>query len=389
METGWKRIKIEDVGKVVGGATPSTNNTNYYNGDIAWITPKDLSGYKYRHISRGSRNITNEGLKNCSTQLMPEGSILFTSRAPIGYVAIAKNDICTNQGFKSIVPDKKIIDSMFLYYTLVSEIKSLKELGTGTTFPEISGKVLGNYSISIPSLHIQEIIGKFLSNIDDLIENNMKINDNLVEIAQELFIEQFGAMLLDDEPPAGWKKGRYDDIIIIHDSKRIPLSGNERENMNRIYPYYGAATVAGYVDNYIFDGVYLLFGEDGTVIDEKGNPSLQYVWGKFWVNNHAHILTGRNGFSVESLFLLSKQLKVESIITGAVQPKISQNSMKNVALNIPPEEKISSFNKKIVPIFNQYRNNYDENQRLSILRDALLPKLISGEIDVLNLDLGS
>ena len=196
-------------------------------------------------------------------------------------------------------------------------------------------------------------------------------------------------MLLDDEPPAGWKKGRYDDIITIHDSKRIPLSGNERENMDRIYPYYGAASVAGYVDDYIFDGVYLLFGEDGTVIDEKGNPSLQYVWGKFWVNNHAHILTGRNGFSVESLFLLSKQLKVESIITGAVQPKISQNSMKNVALNIPPEYIISSFDEVIAPIFDQYRNNCDENQRLSILRDTLLPKLMSGEIDVSNLDLSS
>ncbi len=215
------------------------------------------------------------------------------------------------------------------------------------------------------------------------------INDYLVEIAQELFTEQFGAMLLDDEPPAGWKKGRYDDIITIHDSKRIPLSGNERENMDRIYPYYGAASVAGYVDDYIFDGVYLLFGEDGTVIDEKGNPSLQYVWGKFWVNNHAHILTGRNGFSVESLFLLSKQLKVESIITGAVQPKISQNSMKNVALNIPPEYIISSFDEVIAPIFDQYRNNCDENQRLSILRDTLLPKLMSGEIDVSNLDLSS
>ena len=271
-------------------------------------------------------------------------------------------------------------DSFFNYVVSTSK---------GTKMPRGDKDAIMKYEFDEKGPEEQKCIASFVRSIDSLIEKNCLINDYLVEIAQELFTEQFGAMLLDDEPPAGWKKGRYDDIITIHDSKRIPLSGNERENMDRIYPYYGAASVAGYVDDYIFDGVYLLFGEDGTVIDEKGNPSLQYVWGKFWVNNHAHILTGRNGFSVESLFLLSKQLKVESIITGAVQPKISQNSMKNVALNIPPEYIISSFDEVIAPIFDQYRNNCDENQRLSILRDTLLPKLMSGEIDVSNLDLSS
>lgn len=288
----------------------------------------------------------------------------------------------------AIIPGNKI-DGIYLYYAVLCLKDHFKQIAVGSTVKSLRLDSFATMKIPLPDMKIQKTIGSMLHSLDLLILKNRITNDYLVEIAQELFTEQFGAMLLDDEPPAGWKKGRYDDIITIHDSKRIPLSGNERENMDQIYPYYGAASVAGYVDDYIFDGVYLLFGEDGTVIDEKGNPSLQYVWGKFWVNNHAHILTGRNGFSVESLFLLSKQLKVESIITGAVQPKISQNSMKNIALNIPSEEKILSFNKKIVPIFNKYRNNYDENRRLSILRDALLPKLMSGEIDVSNFDSGS
>ncbi len=325
------------------------------------------------------------------------GDIVYSTVRPnqkhYGFINKETEDLVVSTGFAVISVKDKSVNSKYVYYYLSQDnitdyLQSIAEQST-SAYPSITSDDIGELLIPLPTRATQDRIVNFIDSISNLMSTNLSTNDYLVEIAQELFTEQFGAMLLDDEPPAGWKKGRYDDIITIHDSKRIPLSGNERENMDRIYPYYGAASVAGYVDDYIFDGVYLLFGEDGTVIDEKGNPSLQYVWGKFWVNNHAHILTGRNGFSVESLFLLSKQLKVESIITGAVQPKISQNSMKNVALNIPPEYIISSFDEVIAPIFDQYRNNCDENQRLSILRDTLLPKLMSGEIDVSNLDLSS
>lgn len=131
-----------------------------------------------------------------------------------------------------------------------------------------------------------------------------------------------------DELPAGWRVGTVGEIIEIHDSKRIPLSGAQRAKMEkRIYPYYGAASLMDYVDEYIFDGKYLLLGEDGTVVNDAGYPVLQYVWGQFWVNNHAHILTGKLGFNVESLFLLFKHTPVKSIVTGAVQPKISQQCL--------------------------------------------------------------
>lgn len=114
----WIECKISDIGTVVGGATPSTKKPeNYENGTIAWITPKDLSTFTGRYIQRGERNITKIGLKSCSTQLLPEDTVLFSSRAPIGYVAIAANEVCTNQGFKSVVPNENI-DPLFLYYCL-------------------------------------------------------------------------------------------------------------------------------------------------------------------------------------------------------------------------------------------------------------------------------
>ena len=208
------------------------------------------------------------------------------------------------------------------------------------------------------------------------------VNDNLLQQAQELYGKYFPYDVA-DELPGGWRVGTVGEIVEIHDSKRIPLSGAQRAKMGkRIYPYYGAASLMDYVDEYIFDGIYLLFGEDGTVVDDAGYPILQYVWGKFWVNNHAHILTGKLGFIVESLLLLFKRTPVKSIVTGAVQPKISQANLRSVQVVIPPQTELDSFNELIRPMFDQIRQNQDQNKALAAMRDALLPKLMSGEVDV-------
>ena len=182
--------------------------------------------------------------------------------------------------------------------------------------------------------------------------------------------------------PENWNVGELGDVIELLDSKRIPLSGQERENMEKIYPYYGAASLMDYVDDYIFDGIYLLIGEDGTVIDDKGFPILQYVWGKFWVNNHAHIVKGKNGFNVDSLYLLLSQTNIQSIVTGAVQAKVNQSNLKSIEIIIPPVEVMKKFNDLIKPFFDTIRSNHDEIKKIQKLRDILLPKLMSGEIDV-------
>ena len=187
--------------------------------------------------------------------------------------------------------------------------------------------------------------------------------------------------------PVGWHLGTVSEIIDLHDSKRIPLSSRERAELDKIYPYYGATSVMDYVDRYLFDGIYLLLGEDGTVVDSNGFPILQYVEGKFWVNNHAHIITGKNGFSVEMLYLLFSLTNVQSIVTGAVQPKISQANLNKVPLIIPSATELSAFDAIIQPIFAHIRNLRAENDRLAVTRDTLLPRLMSGELDVSSLDL--
>mgnify|MGYP003262356825 CR=1 FL=1 len=190
----YKKVKISDIGKIVSGATPKTKDVDNYGGSIAWITPADLSGYTSKYISHGSRNITQKGYDSCSTHLMPRGTVLFSSRAPIGYVAIAENPICTNQGFKSIVPNDDI-DSEFLYYQLQYLRKKIQEKGSGTTFKEISGKVLGETDIVVPSLeeqfrivaHIEELFSELDKAVDTLKTTKEQLEVYRQAVLKEIF----------------------------------------------------------------------------------------------------------------------------------------------------------------------------------------------------------
>ena len=177
----WITRTIAEIGRIVGGATPSTKDEGNYGGNIPWITPKDLASYQYRYISKGERNITEQGFASCSVVMLPKGSVLFSSRAPIGYVAIATNPMCTNQGFKSVIPDANKVDSLFLYYLLKVNAFNIASHGTGTTFPEISGKVMGSIKLTFPeSISEQKKIAAILNSLDLKIELNRRINDNLV-----------------------------------------------------------------------------------------------------------------------------------------------------------------------------------------------------------------
>ena len=180
MMANWKTCIISDLGTVVGGATPSTKKKeNYDGGTIAWITPKDLAGFSGRFISCGERNITEQGLNSCSTQLMPAHTVLFSSRAPIGYIAIANQEVCTNQGFKSVVPNEDT-DYMFLYYLLTYNKDKIESLGSGTTFKEVSGSTMRGIEVSVPdSIEEQCQITSVLSALDDKIEKNTEVNENL------------------------------------------------------------------------------------------------------------------------------------------------------------------------------------------------------------------
>ena len=284
-----------------------------------------------------------------------------------------------------------IANKDYLYYLVCSpEVRepAIKSMVGSSGRQRVQTDVVKNLEIDVPPLVDQEKIGLFLKSFDDKIALNDKINKNLLEQVTALYKHRFIELQpFNGTMPDDWHLGTVSEITELHDSKRIPLSSRERADLAKIYPYYGATSVMDYVDRYLFDGIYLLLGEDGTVVDSKGFPILQYVEGKFWVNNHAHIITGRNGFSVELLYLLFSLTSVQSIVTGAVQPKISQANLNKVPVIIPSEAELKAFDATIQPIFTQIRNLRAENDRLATTRDTLLPKLMSGELDVSDIDL--
>lgn len=182
-----KKYKLGDIADIINGATPSTSCEDNYDGEIVWITPKDLSEQKAKYVERGSRNITQKGFNSCSAQMIPAYNILMSSRAPIGLLAINKAECCTNQGFKNIVVDRSICDVDFLYYYLKYHIKEIGALGSGTTFKEVSKASLQQFEITIPSLDVQKHIASILADIDQKIALNRKINDNLEAMAKQLY----------------------------------------------------------------------------------------------------------------------------------------------------------------------------------------------------------
>ena len=263
--------------------------------------------------------------------------------------------------------------------------------------------------IPVPPFNEQRNIATFLASLDERITLLRETNATLEAIAQALFkswfvdfdpvrakmegrtpegMDEATAALFPDgfetselgEVPRGWMYCSLKEVCSIFDSKRVPLSGAERAKRRGPYPYYGAAALMDYVDEYLFDGIYLLTGEDGSVADEQGFPITQYVWGKFWVNNHAHILQGKAGFSTEHLALALRRVNIQPYITGAVQAKLSQSNMWRINVLHPGQGIAEAFGALIAPLYEAVRANVDQAQTLSSLRDTLLPRLISGQL---------
>ena len=207
------------------------------------------------------------------------------------------------------------------------------------------------------SLRVLWIDCTLILGIKGRLSGDYSLNDNLLTTTQALYKSWF----VDFEPfdgvcPQNWCNGCVDDIAEFYDSMRTPLSSSERAGMERLYPYYGAVSIVDYVDDFIFDGEYLLVSEDGIyVVDENGHPLLQHITGKFWANNHAHILKGKAGFNEDSLYLFLANTNMAPIVTGAAQPKINQANLKSFPITIPTSEVIEKFNALIQPFFDQIK----------------------------------
>lgn len=381
----WKTYKLSDIGTVVGGATPSTTVEKFYGGDIPWLTPKDLSGFKDRYIERGERNITQEGLNSCSAHLLPENSVLFSSRAPIGYVAIAKNPIATNQGFKSIIPNANV-DSLFLYYALKYNKEKIEAMGSGTTFKEVSGAIMKSFEISLPPLEEQRRIAGILGAIDDKIECNRRINANLELQAQALFEKMFFANnekergLLSSyaniNPVRSLQQGvnaRYIEMANLPTKGSFPADWTFKL-FNGGVKFTNGDTIMARITPCLENGkiAYIDFLES----EEVAFGSTEYI-----------VISAKDGYCPALFYFLARNKEFVDYAVGHMNGSSGRQRVSGVDIaNFPMPnmliEESNEFSLFAMPIMDVIRRNSLENRTLATLRDTLLPKLMNGEIKV-------
>lgn len=304
-----------------------------------------------------------------------------------------------------LISCNEYLNKDFAYYLFMTQTvrQQISRSASGTKVKYTSPEKIYEVQVDIPKIQTQKNIAIFLSILDKKIQINNQINQELEDMAKTLYDYWFvqfdfpdqngkpykssgGKMVyhpeLKREIPEGWGVEKLGDITICHDSKRVPLSSNDRELVKGEIPYYGATGIMDYVNDYIFDGDYVLMAEDGSVMTEKGTPILQRISGKNWVNNHAHVLEPVKNHSCKLLMMLLKDVSVMQIKTGSIQMKINQENMNKIVVPAIPLELLFEINQKLEVVDKQQLNLIEENKQLTQLRDWLLPMLMNGQVKV-------
>ena len=393
--TNWKKLKIEDCAEVIGGGTPSTKKKEYWDGDISWITPKDLSNYNNRYISKGSRNISEKGLKYSSARLLPKNSVLLTTRAPIGYLAISKKELATNQGFKSLIMKKGNVPEFF-YYLLKNNINKLLQYASGTTFMEPNATNLKSIEFYIPEVKEQKRIASILSSFDDKIELNNKTNKILEEMAQTIFKEWFinfnfpnedgkpykksGGEMIDSELgkiPKGWKVITLKDIISIAKGKK-PKATSDKITEKFTMPYLTINCYNNEATEYTEYNEKMHVKELDIIMVMDGNAGKIFYGKEGILSSTMAKLIVKDSNLNELVFYFLKSIEYDLMYHTV--GSVIQHADKQYMLN--KKFCVSSDNlERLSDIFKCIRKeislNKKENEKLSNIRDSLLPKLMT------------
>lgn len=405
MSLEFNNYKIDDIGEVISGGTPSTSKNEYWNGDISWITPKDLSTYDDIYISKGERNISQEGLDNSSARLVPRNTILMTSRAPIGYIAIADKELSTNQGFKSLICDESICHYKYFYYWLKLNIKYIINNSNGSTFKEISGGTFKNLEISLPPIDKQKRITSILWNIDERISILKKMNKNLILQLETIynsyfvFYNNFSKEELKECEigliPKDW------DLLTLGE---VTTKLNDRVGKDD-YAVFSAVKTgnlklsAEYFDKQVFSKNIRKY----IIVKQK-----QFAYNPARINIGS---IGRNDFDFDgcvspvyvafevekgyenfmNMFIKTSMFNqwVNTLSSGSVRQTLNYEDFSIIKIAYPPIEYVIKFNEIYENYYKLINHNKKVIKNLENLKDTLLPKLMSGEIDVskINCDL--
>lgn len=369
LASGFEWRPLSDLARLESGHTPSRRVPEYWDGEIPWIGIRDATANHGRVIDDTAQHVTQLGIENSSARVLPAETVCLSRTASVGYVVAMGQPMATSQDFVNWVCGPEL-DARYLRYLLVSEQQSIRRFAYGSVHPTLYYPDAKALHVGIPALSEQRAIADVLGVLDDKIEANRKLAATADDLARALLRRAV------HDSSRGVEVG---SIATFHNKLRVPLSSRERSEMRGDVPYYGANGQIDSVNTHIFDGEYVLVGEDGTVQADDGTPVLSYIMGRAWVSNHAHVLTGE-GISTSMLYCLLKTARVDHAVTGAVQPKLSMRNLKGVRVKVPDD--ISKASDSISPLIVLQLRVQSESRTLATIRDAVLPKLMSGQLRV-------
>ena len=398
------KYKLGQLGTVYSGGTPSTKNAEFWDGDIAWITPKDLAGYSKKKSSKGERNITDAGLSGSSANLIPAGSVLMSSRAPIGYVAIANNELSTNQGFKSINCDERICLNEYIYYWIKSNIEYIKSKANGSTFKEISGSSFKNLDVDVPDLETQKKIVRVLSVLDQKIELNNQQNDTLFNIIKSIFRQQFyqkgSDCSLSDyiltEINGDWGKDKKENGT----KKVYCIRGADIPDME--YGHKGNTPNRFVLEKRLEKKS---LSEDDIIIEISGGSPKQSTGRTAYITqeitdmydapllctNFCKAIKAKDRIFAPFIYMYLKLLYEDDILfnwengTTGIKNLALSSLLFNTKVQSFSEKEVKRFYDQFYSIVNKISKNSAKNMNLIQMRDTLLPRLMSGEINLRNI----
>ena len=376
----FKKVKLGEISIITMGQSPKSEFYSEIDG-----TPFLQGNRTFQHIYPVIDTYTKK-----VTKLANANDILFSVRAPVGDINIAPVDLCIGRGLCAI---RSINNNQeFLFYLLKSKINELESQATGTIFSSVNKKTLENFIVNIPNEKQQKNIGTILSNLDKKIELNQKIIANLEELSQILFKHWFvdfefpdengnpykssGGEMIDSElgeMPLSWKVHKLNDIFKINYGKNLPT----KKILNTGYPVFGGNGIIGYYSSYMYENPKILISCRGAA-----SGKIHISKEKSFVTNNSIVLNEKQKNYFYYFKELFKYNDFKRYTTGSAQPQITIANIKDLMYLTPDTNIIDQFNSKISSLFNQKNNYEDENQNLTQLRDTLLPKLMSGEIEI-------
>ena len=379
----WKEVRLGDVcTRVCSGGTPKSTNLSYYGGEIPWLNTKEID---FNRIYSTEKTITDSGLNNSSAKwIVPNTVTVAMYGATAGKSCIVKVPMTTNQACCNLTINDEVADYEFVYYTLKNDYTTLASLANGGAQQNLNAQIIKDYVLKMPSLADQRRIASILSSLDRKIELNNKINADLEEMAQAIFKNWF----VDFEPfkdgkfvdselgmiPEGWKVGTLGELCNFKRGKNL-LTKNAIDE--------GVPVVAGGLEPSCYHNVANTGAPVITVSGSGANAGFMRMYHvPVWASDCSFIDISCENFYFVYCFLKVNSKLLKHAQTGAVQPHVKPSDIHDFELAIPDKESIYDFQDKVKPFFDKIASIQKENSRLSLLRDTLLPRLMSGEIEV-------